>query len=268
VYRFKDFINEAMNPFADKNPIGGGGMGGGGFAPKSRMAPAARMPDNSIVAGKPGDAHSDLIPRLAGKDTPKELGFVRSHPGENYKGNTFLSREKASEVGKRNPNLLNDPDQAKDPPWQAQSYDFKPESGKARKKIVSEKKQTEGGIGQDMPYGSRPAPSSSEQLSTLSRSLGNTSSSSGQGAPKNNLSQMRPSDNVKDWRTPYHDSPLYNEGGKARKKIKEAIDYILEKEDKAKKKKPATKKDNKGKLGVANKESMHGGKAFYGPGEC
>ena len=184
MYRFKVFINEAMNPFADKNPIGGGGMGGGGFAPKSRMAPAARMPDNSIVAGKPGDAHSDLIPRLAGKDKPKELGFVRSHPGEDYKGNSFLSREKASELGKRNPNLLNDPDQAKDKPWQAQSYDFKPESGKARKRI------------------------------------------------------------------------------------KEAIDYILEKEDKAKKKKPATKKDNKGKLGIANKESMHGGKAFYGPGEC
>jgi len=136
--RFKQFIKEAqnLNPYANEK-IGGGGMGGGGFAPKarpSRMAPALRW-GNEVVAGKPGGAHSDLIPHAAERGKPDEMGFVRKHTGDEdigpYKGR-FFPREKASILGKKHPDLLNDPDQAKDPPWQAQSYDFKPESGKKR----------------------------------------------------------------------------------------------------------------------------------------
>lgn len=133
------------SPYGPKRPEIGGGGGGGASAPKGfrspgqgRLAPALRW-GNDVVAGKPGGAHSDLLPFAQGKGKPDEMGFARKDTGSTdigpHKG-YFFNRTQASQILRKNPDISTDPEAVKQEkgPWQAQSYDMAPESGKKSSK--------------------------------------------------------------------------------------------------------------------------------------
>jgi hypothetical protein len=114
------------------------GVGMASTAGTGRLAAALRW-GKDVVAGKPGDAHSDLAPFAKDRGKPDEMGFVRKPTGSTDVGphqGAFFNRYQASQIGRKNPDITTDPEAVvKEPgPWQAQSYDFKPESGKKKMK--------------------------------------------------------------------------------------------------------------------------------------
>lgn len=109
----------------------------GGFAGTAgagRLTAALRW-GNKIIAGKPGDPHSELAPYADKLGKPDAMGFVNKKTGSTdvgEHGGAFFSRQQATRIGNKHPELKNDPIPEK-PEYPSQSYDFKPEGGKKRK---------------------------------------------------------------------------------------------------------------------------------------
>lgn len=107
-------------------------MPGGMTAGAGRLTAALRF-GKDIIAGKPGEPHSELA-SFAKDKPPDEMGFVNKPTGDTNVGphkGFWYSRQDATRIGNKFPKLKHDPT-PEDPKYPSQSFDFKPESGKVQ----------------------------------------------------------------------------------------------------------------------------------------
>lgn len=125
----RDYISKVL-PRVTAGFAGGVGQG--------RLTAALRW-GKDVIAGKPGGSHSELAPYAAERGKPSEMGFVRKDTGTDEVGphtGAFFSRQQATRIGNKHPELKNDPTPENDPTYPSQSYDFKPEGGKKKKEVT------------------------------------------------------------------------------------------------------------------------------------